>query len=281
MISLTTVESRPSTLVREEHESESEAKALAQDLRRNMQGEVRFDLVSAEGIRKFRSFMVEAAHLVVRYGGSISSEHGDGQARAELLPIMFGDEMVQALVEFKRIWEPFNRMNPHNVVEPYALAQNLRLGADYYPRPVTTYFKYTGDHYTFHRAALRCAGVGECRKTDSGTMCPSYLVTREEADSTRGRAHLLFGMMQGERITEGWKSEAVKGALELCLAFKGCKGECPVNLDTATYKAEFLAHYYRGRLRPRHAYSIGSFPSGPASPRTPRGWRISPAMLRS
>jgi FAD/FMN-containing dehydrogenase/Fe-S oxidoreductase len=218
---------------------------------------VGFDLVQADGIKKFREFMQEAAYLVVRFGGSLSGEHGDGQARAELLPIMFGDEMVQAFVEFKRIWDPLNRMNPHKVVEPYGMDQNLRLGTEYDPPPVETHFQYPQDHYTFHRAALRCVGVGECRKKDSGTMCPSYMVTRDENDSTRGRAHLLFEMMRGDPVTEGWKSEAVKGALDLCLACKGCKGECPVNVDMATYKAEFLSHYYEHRLRPRHAYSMG------------------------
>jgi Fe-S oxidoreductase len=218
---------------------------------------VGFDLVRAEGIKKFRDFMTEAAYLVSRYGGSISGEHGDGQARAELLPIMFGDELVQAFIEFKRIWDPLNRMNPHKIVEPYAMDQNLRLGTDYEPKAVDTYFQYPQDHYTFQRAALRCVGIGECRKHESGTMCPSYMVTREEKDSTRGRAHLLWEMLNGELRDEGWRSEAVRDALDLCLSCKGCKGECPVNVDMATYKAEFLAHHYQGRLRPRHAYSMG------------------------
>src|SRR5581483_11954059 len=218
---------------------------------------VGFDLYTPQGIANFRAFMEEAADLVVSYGGTLSGEHGDGQARAELLPRMFGDEMVQAFIEFKRLWDPLNRMNPHKVVEPYALDANLRLGVDYNPPEPKTHFKFPDDHFSFARAALRCVGVGECRKHDSGTMCPSYMVTREEADSTRGRGHLLFEMLRGDPLKEGWHSEAVKGALDLCLACKGCKGECPVNVDMATYKAEFLSHYYEGKLRPRYAYSMG------------------------
>jgi FAD/FMN-containing dehydrogenase/Fe-S oxidoreductase len=218
---------------------------------------VGFDLYTPQGIANFRSFMEAAADLVVAHGGTLSGEHGDGQARAELLPRMFGAEMVQAFIEFKRIWDPYNRMNPHKVVEPYPLDSNLRLGVDYNPPEPKTHFKFPDDQYSFSRAALRCVGVGECRKHDSGTMCPSYMVTREEADATRGRGHLLFEMLRGDPLKEGWRSEAVHGALDLCLACKGCKGECPVNVDMATYKAEFLSHYYEGRLRPRHAYSMG------------------------
>ncbi|HWE25662.1 MAG TPA: FAD-linked oxidase C-terminal domain-containing protein, partial [Myxococcales bacterium] len=224
---------------------------------------INFDLVTRAGIERYRRFVTAAADLVVSYGGSLSGEHGDGQSRAELLPRMYGPELVQAFREFKAIWDPRGRMNPGKVVDPYRLDENLRLGTSYRPRHVTTVFRYPGDDQgSFARATLRCVGVGECRRHDGGggTMCPSYMVTREEEHSTRGRARLLFEMLEGEVITDGWRSKAVKQALDLCLACKGCKGDCPVNVDMATYKAEFLSHYYARRVRPRSAYAFGLIP---------------------
>jgi Fe-S oxidoreductase len=218
---------------------------------------IEFDLYTTEGIRAYRSFVTEAADLVVRYGGALSGEHGDGQARAELLPKMFGNELVQAFREFKAIWDPEGKMNPGKIVDPWPLDSNLRLGTDYNPPEPQTHFKFPEDQGSFARAALRCVGVGLCRKEAHETMCPSYMVTREEMHSTRGRARLLFEMLQGNPLSAGWKSESVKEALDLCLACKGCKGECPVDVDMATYKAEFMAHYYEGRLRPRRAYAFG------------------------
>src|SRR5205807_1463274 len=218
---------------------------------------INFDLTTSDGIKKFRSFMEEAADIVVGYGGSISGEHGDGQARAELLPKMYGPELVQAFREFKTIWDPDGKMNPGKLVDPYRLDENLRLGATYRPPRLRTHFTFPDDEGGFAHAALRCVGVGRCRKLQAGTMCPSYMVTREEEHSTRGRARLLFEMLQGNPLHGGWRDEHVKEALDLCLACKGCKGECPVQVDMATYKAEFLAHYYAGRLRPRSAYSMG------------------------
>jgi len=216
-----------------------------------------FDLETAEGIKAFRSFMEEAADLVVSYGGSLSGEHGDGQARAELLPKMFGNELVEAFREFKAIWDPDWKMNPGKVVDAYRIDENLRLGTSYRPRQVQTHFKFPDDQGSFARATLRCVGVGKCRRMEGGTMCPSFMVTREEEHSTRGRTHLLFEMLQGNPIKNGWRDEHVKEALDLCLACKGCKGDCPVHVDVATYKAEFLSHYYQGRLRPITAYSMG------------------------
>src|SRR5690606_34580817 len=134
--------------------------------------------------------------------------------------------------------------------------RDLRL-ASYRPAPVETYFHYPEDHGDFRHAAMRCVGVGACRRKGGGTMCPSFMVTRDERHSTRGRARMLFEMLQGDIVTDGWRSEAVKEALDLCLACKGCKGECPVHVDMATYKAEFLARYYTGHPRPRHAYAFG------------------------
>lgn len=216
-----------------------------------------FELKTYEGVKHYRKFLDEAGDLVVSYGGSISGEHGDGQSKAALLPKMFGPELVRAFGEFKAIFDPDNKMNPHKVVDPYLPGENLRLGPAYNPPQVETHFKFPDDKGSFAYATERCVGIGECRKEENGTMCPSYMVTKEEMDSTRGRTHLLFEMLQGDPMKEGWKSETVKEALDLCLACKGCRTECPMNVDMATYKAEFLSHYYEGRLRPRHAYAMG------------------------
>ncbi len=219
-----------------------------------------FDLVTAEGIQAFRSFMGEAADLVLRYGGSLSGEHGDGQARAELLPKMFGDDLVRAFEEFKAIWDPDWKMNPGKVVLPNRMDEDLRLGTDYHPTEPATHFQFPADGGSLSNALLRCVGVGLCRRHGGGVMCPSYMVTREEMHATRGRARLLEEMLRGEPLKGGWKSEAVKEALDLCLACKGCKGDCPMQVDMATYKAEFLSHYYQGRARPRGAYAFGMIP---------------------
>jgi FAD/FMN-containing dehydrogenase/Fe-S oxidoreductase len=216
-----------------------------------------FDLFTADGIARFRSFIGEASDLVVSYGGSLSGEHGDGQSRAEMLPKMFSAEMIDGFREFKRIWDPDGRMNPGKIVDPFRVDENLRYGSDYnHPSPVTR-FAYPEAGGSFAREVQRCVGVGECRRTDRGTMCPSFQVTREEKHSTRGRAHLLWEMLEGDPVEGAWRSEEVKDALDLCLACKGCKAECPVHVDMATYKSEFLSHYYAGRLRPRSAYAFG------------------------
>jgi hypothetical protein len=216
-----------------------------------------FDLESAPGIEKYKAFMDDASSLVVSYGGSLSGEHGDGQSKAEFLPKMFGPELVNAFREFKGIWDPDGLMNPGKIVDPYRIDQNLRLGADYHPPQPLTHFRYPQDHGSFAFTTIRSVGVGECRRHEGGTMCPSYRATREEAHSTRGLARLLFEMLHGDPLDDGWKDAHVKDALDLCLACKGCKSECPVNVDMATYKAEFLSHYYEGRLRPRTAYTMG------------------------
>jgi FAD/FMN-containing dehydrogenase/Fe-S oxidoreductase len=231
-----------------------------------------YDLESDQGVRKFRQFMEEAADLVIRYGGSLSGEHGDGQARAELLPKMFGPELMQAFREFKALWDPDWKMNPGKLIEPYRLDENLRIGADYKPWQPATHFQFLDDHGSLAAATMRCVGVGKCRRDEGGVMCPSYRVTRDEDHSTRGRAHLLWEMTNGyvgadavvrpgERsskgiIQEGWRSEAVKQSLDLCLACKGCKSDCPVGVDLATYKAEFLSHYYETNRRPLSALAF-------------------------
>lgn len=203
-----------------------------------------FDLRSAEGIARYRRFMEDAADLVVSFGGSLSGEHGDGQQRGELLERQYGPELMRAMREFKRIWDPAGKMNPGKVVDAYRLDEDLRLGTGYNPPRPEVKFAYEQDGGDFAHAALRCIGVGECRVPRAeNTMCPSYQVTREEKHTTRGRARLLFEMLQGEVITDGWQSKEVAESLDLCLACKGCTNDCPVNVDIPTYKSEFLYHH--------------------------------------
>jgi len=218
---------------------------------------ITFDLASHTGIAKYLKFIDEAADLVLKHDGSFSGEHGDGQARAALLPKMYGPELMAAFREFKTIWDPEWKMNPGKIIDPFRPEENLRLGTDYRPWQPATHFQFPHDRGSFSRATLRCVGVGKCRRTRNAFMCPSFLVTREERHTTRGRAHLLFEMLRGDLITEGWRSKAVREVLDLCLGCKGCKKECPVDVDMATYKAEFLSHHYAGRLRPPAAYAMG------------------------
>jgi FAD/FMN-containing dehydrogenase/Fe-S oxidoreductase len=218
---------------------------------------VDWDLESEAGVRRYGEFVERAADLVVSYGGSLSGEHGDGQSRGALLPKMFGPELVDAFRQFKAVWDPDLRMNPGKVVDAYLPTENLRLGADYKPARPSTHFQFPDDHGSFERSTLRCVGVGECRKHDYGTMCPSYMVTLEEEHSTRGRAHMLFELLQGEVVGSSWTDEHVKKSLDLCLSCKACKSECPANVDIATYRAEFLSHYYEKRPRPLNAYAFG------------------------
>jgi FAD/FMN-containing dehydrogenase/Fe-S oxidoreductase len=233
---------------------------------------ITFDLRTAEGIATWRRFLREAAELVVEFGGSLSGEHGDGQAKAEFLPIMYGPELMQAMEQFKAIWDPANRLNPGKVVHAYRADENLRMGPAY--RPVNlqtrlTFASQEGDG--FQRAVERCIGMGKCRSLEGGTMCPSYRATREEKYSTRGRAHLFWEMLQGEVISDGWQSREVKEALDTCLACKGCKSDCPTHTDMASYKAEFLSHYYETNRRPRQAMFMGRIGEwAPLAARFPR-----------
>ncbi|WP_225847149.1 FAD-binding and (Fe-S)-binding domain-containing protein [Streptomyces sp. HPF1205] len=223
-----------------------------------------FGLRTAEGVAAFRDFLQQAAELVVSYGGSLSGEHGDGQARGELLTIMYGDRLVRAFGELKELFDPADRMNPGKVVAPHRTDQDLRLGADFRPRDDRdARFGYPEDDHSFNRAVMRCVGIGNCRSHEGGVMCPSFRATGEEEHSTRGRARLLFEMIGGHTdspITDGWRSTEVRDALDLCLACKGCKSDCPVGVDMATYKAEFLSHHYEGRLRPAAHYALGWLP---------------------
>jgi FAD/FMN-containing dehydrogenase/Fe-S oxidoreductase len=236
---------------------------------------VNFDYRSELGLRKFREFMERATDVVLRFGGSLSGEHGDGQSRAALLPKMFGPELMEAFREFKRLWDPDNRMNPGKLVDAvrvYDPIENIRVGiqsrssihpAESPDRPhegvdgFKTHFAFAKDGGSMERATERCVGVGACRKSEGGVMCPSYRGTGEEKHSTRGRAHLLWEMLAGSLRPEGFKSEAVHEALDLCLSCKACKTECPVQVDMAAYKAEFLAQHYKGRVHPLQHYVFG------------------------
>jgi Fe-S oxidoreductase len=211
-----------------------------------------------EGVQRWRGFLREAAQLVVDFGGSLSGEHGDGQAKAEFLPIMYGPEIMRAMEEFKAIWDPANRLNPGKVVHAYRADENLRMGPAYKAVTLNTKLMFASPEGNgMQRAVERCIGMGKCRSLDGGTMCPSYRATREEQFSTRGRAHLFWEMLQGEVIADGWDSEPLKEALDTCLACKGCKSDCPTHTDMASYKAEFLSHYYEKHRRPRQAMFMG------------------------
>ncbi|MGA5445990.1 FAD-binding and (Fe-S)-binding domain-containing protein [Streptomyces umbrinus] len=222
-----------------------------------------FDLLSRQGIGRFRRFSEELAELVVAHGGSLSGEHGDGQARAELLPKMYGEEMVALFERAKSVWDPDGLLNPGMLVRPAALDENLRFAV--LPRePVDVAFGYPHDGGDFSAAVRRCVGVAKCRTETagpgSGVMCPSFRATGEEEHSTRGRARLLHEMLAGEVVTDGWASTEVRDALDLCLSCKGCRSDCPVGVDMATYKAEFLHHHYEGRRRPAAHYTMGWLP---------------------
>ncbi|MFJ2719635.1 FAD-binding and (Fe-S)-binding domain-containing protein [Streptomyces sp. NPDC087437] len=221
-----------------------------------------FDLLTPAGIGRFRRFSRELAELVVAHGGSLSGEHGDGQARAELLPTMYGERTVALFEQAKGVWDPDDLLNPGMLVRPAPLDANLRF-AVLPRRPVDVAFGYTADRGDFSAAVRRCVGVAKCRTTEvsgAAVMCPSFRVTGEEEHSTRGRARLLHEMLAGELVTDGWRSAEVRDALDLCLSCKGCRSDCPVGVDMATYKAEFLHHHYAGRRRPAAHYALGRLP---------------------
>jgi len=219
-----------------------------------------FDLLSERGVARFRSFVEQAADLVIRLGGSVSGEHGDGRARSELLARMYGADVVAIFDEVKKIWDPAGVLNPHVIADPAPLDADLRHRGKAARREVSTEFSYPQDAGSFAQAQRRCVGVGSCLQSSGGVMCPSYQVTRDEKSSTRGRAHLLWEMLEGDVITGGWRSTEVLDALDLCLSCKGCLSDCPVNVDMATYRSEFLHHHYAGRLRPPSHYSMGWLP---------------------
>lgn len=217
---------------------------------------VSFDLASRDGVATFRRAMTEIAALVAKLGGSLSGEHGDGLARSELLPTMFPLDLIEAFGEFKRNFDPEAKMNPGVIVDPPPLDSHLKLGANYRPRAVATHFDFAAED-GLAGAALKCVGIGKCRKTDAGTMCPSYMATRDEMHSTRGRARLLFDALSGGVLEKGFDDPALKEALDLCLSCKACKTECPASVDMAAYRAEYFANYYRRRSRPLRGRLLG------------------------
>ncbi|WP_070380859.1 FAD-binding and (Fe-S)-binding domain-containing protein [Rhodococcus sp. WMMA185] len=223
-----------------------------------------FDQRTDQGRDVMSRFIHRAAELCVRFGGSMSGEHGDGRARSSLLPIMYSPAMMAAFARFKRIWDPGGVLNPGSIVDPEPLLGGLALeGVD--SRAWQTSFDLTlpGDVPVapFVHAVQGCIGVGRCRASTGGVMCPSFRATGDEKDSTRGRARALQEMVRNSpTVADGWRSDDVRESLDLCLSCKACSTDCPVGVDMATYKSEFLDHHYRGRLRPMSHYSLGWLP---------------------
>jgi FAD/FMN-containing dehydrogenase/Fe-S oxidoreductase len=218
-----------------------------------------FDLDRPGGPGRYREFVEEAADLVAGHGGSLSGEHGDGRARSELLPRMYPPEVIELFRRFKAIWDPGGLLNPGVLVDPAPLDLDLRPAAARRPLPVA--LRYPDDGGDLGLALHRCVGVGKCRAASGGVMCPSFRATGDERDSTRGRARTLQEMLAGGVVAGGWRSPAVHDALDLCLSCKGCKRDCPVDVDMATYKSEFLYQHYRHRPRPAAHYSLGWLPA--------------------
>ncbi|QKT09566.1 FAD-binding and (Fe-S)-binding domain-containing protein [Rhodococcus sp. W8901] len=214
------------------------------------------------GTDVFRRFLVAAAELVARYGGSLSGEHGDGRARSELLPLMYSPDALRLFGAVKHVFDPDSLLNPGVLVDPSPVDADLRVPQTS-PLRTNLALAYRNDDGDFSQAVHRCTGVGKCRADTTGTggvMCPSYMATREEKDSTRGRARVLQEMVNGSLVSKGWRSPEVHDALDLCLSCKGCASDCPTGVDMASYKSEVLHQSYRGRLRPVSHYSLGWLP---------------------
>lgn len=210
----------------------------------------------------FREFLFSAGELAASFGGSMSGEHGDGRVRSELLPLMYSPAALRLFGAVKAVFDPEGLLNPGVLVDPAPVDRDLRIPAAHRVRDRLA-FRYAGDDGDFTQAVHRCTGVGKCRADTAGlggVMCPSYLATREEKDSTRGRARVLQEMLNGTLVTGSWRSPEVHEALELCLACKGCASDCPTGVDMATFKSEVLHQSYRGRLRPATHYTLGRLP---------------------
>ncbi|MDO5711239.1 MAG: FAD-binding and (Fe-S)-binding domain-containing protein [Micrococcales bacterium] len=218
-----------------------------------------FDLGTAQGLARYREFIHAAADLVHRHGGSVSGEHGDGRARSELLGRMYSPAMLELFARFKAIFDPEHLLNPGVLVDAEAIDVGVRPGPGLRTHDLIPVHAMRSDGGSFATAINRCVGVGACRSQD-GAMCPSFHATGDEVATTRGRARVLAEMLRGEHLEDGWRSTQARDALDLCLSCKACATECPVNVDMATYKAEFLHHHYAGRLRPMAHYTMGWLP---------------------
>ena len=220
-----------------------------------------FPLTDEAGVAQFRSFMLDAAALVARYGGSLSGEHGDGRARGELLPAIYSQEAITAFEEAKALFDPADRLNPGVMVRPRRVDDDLRRPhAKPLPLLRGSGFSFSHDGGDFTNAVHRCVGIGKCRADlPSSFMCPSYLATKDEAHSTRGRARVLQEMANGT-LVDGWDSPEVHESLDLCLSCKACSSDCPAGVDMAQYKSEVLHRTYRGKRRPITHYALGWLP---------------------
>jgi FAD/FMN-containing dehydrogenase/Fe-S oxidoreductase len=231
---------------------------------------VDLNLKRGDDVGRMEAIAREVAELVVEFGGSLSGEHGDGLARSEFLPLMFGPEILELHRGVKRIFDPLGAMNPGKIVPPVQrMGENLRFGEAYRATAPDTWFDYGGDGGSWDVAVEKCNGMAICRKVDAGTMCPSFMVTLEERHSTRGRANALREAMRGN--LPGMASTEVMEALDLCLSCKACRTECPVGVDMARYKAEFLAQHHRANGTDRRAHFFGRIHDlARAASRTPR-----------
>ncbi len=212
---------------------------------------------NARGVDELRTIAREVSDLVLEFGGAMSGEHGDGLARSAWNAKLFGPEVYACFEAVKRAFDPQNLLNPGKVVAAPDVADDLRLGPDYHPiEPASTAFDFSGQG-GFARAVEMCSGVGACRKPSGGTMCPSYMITRDEMHSTRGRANALRLVMSGDLPEGGWSNETLHEALDLCLQCKACKSECPSNVDMAKLKAEVLHQGHQGRPVPLVSLLMG------------------------
>ena len=215
------------------------------------------NLKTEEGVRKFESIARAVADLVLEFGGALSGEHGDGLVRSPFMRQMFGPILYDAFREIKHTFDPLGIFNPGKIVDAPPLTSNLRFGPDYQTPNPASWFDYS-EYGGLGGAVEMCSGVGACRKKLSGTMCPSYMATREEADSTRGRANVLRLAMAGRLEESGLGDDGVYRVLDLCLECRACKSECPVGVDMARFKSEFLADYWSRHGTPVRARALGN-----------------------